>query len=204
MKKILVLILVILSISSTGCSNKNNNDLITQGKDALENYKFKEAREFLSQVLDIEKNNEHARAMYFQSMRFENAIKYEHQGNYKKAIEELDIGEKIKNGSQIIKVDLSNKKKELIKLNEEYIKSQEERKENAKIEAGKDRYRVESIAKKENQIILEEKRKEEEIKNKQQEKLKEKEEIIKNETQMDKTPVDSTIKPPVIQDENQI
>ena len=204
MKKILVLILVILSISSTGCSNKNNNDLITQGKDALENYKFKEAREFLSQVLDVDKNDEHARAMYFQSIRFEKAIKYEHQGNYKKAIEELDIGEKIKNGSQIIKVDLSNKKKELIKLNEEYIKSQEERKENAKIEAGKDRYRVESIAKKENQIILEEKRKEEEIKNKQQEKLKEKEEIIKNETQMDKTPVDSTIKPPVIQDENQI
>lgn len=204
MKKILVLILVILSISSTGCSNKNNNDLITQGKDALENYKFKEAREFLSQVLDIEKNNEHARAMYFQSIRFEKAIKYEHQGNYKKAIEELDIGEKIKNGSQIIKVDLSNKKKELIKLNEEYIKSQEERKENAKIEAGKDRYRVESIAKKENQIILEEKRKEEEIKNKQQEKLKENEEIIKNETEMDKTPVDNTIKPPVIQDENQI
>ena len=204
MKKILVLILVILSISSTGCSNKNNNNLITQGKDALENYKFKEAREFLSQVLDVDKNDEHARAMYFQSIRFEKAIKYEHQGNYKKAIEELDIGEKIKNGSQIIKVDLSNKKKELIKLNEEYIKSQEERKENAKIEAGKDRYRVESIAKKENQIILEEKRKEEEIKNKQQEKLKEKEEIIKNETQMDKTPVDSTIKPPVIQDENQI
>lgn len=204
MKKILVLILVILSISSTGCSNKNNNDLITQGKDALENYKFKEAREFLSQVLDVDKNDEHARAMYFQSIRFEKAIKYEHQGNYKKAIEELDIGEKIKNGSQIIKVDLSNKKKELIKLNEEYIKSQEERKENAKIEAGKDRYRVESIAKKENQIILEEKRKEEEIKNKQQEKLKENEEIIKNETEMDKTPVDNTIKPPVIQDENQI
>lgn len=204
MKKILVLILVILSISSTGCSNKNNNDLITQGKDALENYKFKEAREFLSQVLDVDKNDEHARAMYFQSIRFEKAIKYEHQGNYKKAIEELDIGEKIKNGSQIIKVDLSNKKKELIKLNEEYIKSQEERKENAKIEAGKDRYRVESIAKKENQIILEEKRKEEEIKSKQQEKLKENEEIIKNETEMDKTPVDNTIKPPVIQDENQI
>lgn len=204
MKKILVLILVILSISSTGCSNKNNNNLITQGKDALENYKFKEAREFLSQVLDVDKNDEHARAMYFQSIRFEKAIKYEHQGNYKKAIEELDIGEKIKNGSQIIKVDLSNKKKELIKLNEEYIKSQEERKENAKIEAGKDRYRVESIAKKENQIILEEKRKEEEIKSKQQEKLKENEEIIKNETEMDKTPVDNTIKPPVIQDENQI
>lgn len=204
MKKILVLILVILSISSTGCSNKNNNDLITQGKDALENYKFKEAREFLSQVLDVDKNDEHARAMYFQSIRFEKAIKYEHQGNYKKAIEELDIGEKIKNGSQIIKVDLSNKKKELIKLNEEYIKSQEERKENAKIEAGKDRYRVESIAKKENQIILEEKRKEEEIKSKQQEKLKENEEIIKNETEMDKIPVDSTIKPPVIQDESQI
>ena len=204
MKKILVLILVILSISSTGCSNKNNNDLITQGKDALENYKFKEAREFLSQVLDVDKNDEHARAMYFQSIRFEKAIKYEHQGNYKKAIEELDIGEKIKNGSQIIKVDLSNKKKELIKLNEEYIKSQEERKENAKIEAGKDRYRVESIAKKENQIILEEKRKEEEIKSKQQEKLKENEEIIKNETEMDKTPVDNTIKPTVIQDENQI
>lgn len=204
MKKILVLILVILSISSTGCSNKNNNDLITQGKDALENYKFKEAREFLSQVLDVDKNDEHARAMYFQSIRFEKAIKYEHQGNYKKAIEELDIGEKIKNGSQIIKVDLSNKKKELIKLNEEYIKSQEERKENAKIEAGKDRYRVESIAKKENQIILEEKRKEEEIKNKQQEKLKENEEIIKNEIQIEKTPVDNTIKPLATQDENQI
>lgn len=210
MKKRLVLFITIVSILVTGCSGKSENNLVQQGKDALENHKYKEAQEFLSQALDADSTDEYARAMYAQAMRLENAIKYEEQGNYKKAIEELDIGEKIKNGSQSIKVDISNKKKELTKLNEEYIKSQEERKENAKIESGKDRYRVEQLANKANQSILEEKRKEEEakkeedLKNQQEESQKQEENKVESDYQVDKKPVDTVVSPPAKQDEPKI
>lgn len=197
MKKRLVLFITIVSILATGCSSKNKNKLVEQGKDALENHNYKEAKEFLSQALDDDSTDEHARAMYVQAMRLEKAIKYEEQGNYKKAIEELDVGEKIKNGSQSIHVDISNKKKELTKLNEEYLKSQEERKENAKIEVGKDRYRVEQLANKENQKILEEKRKEEEAK-------KQEENKVENDSQDGKNPVDIIVSPPTKENEPQI
>lgn len=203
MKKRLVLFITIVSILATGCSSKNKNKLVEQGKDALENHNYKEAKEFLSQALDDDSTDEHARAMYVQAARLEKAIKYEEQGNYKKAIEELDVGEKIKNGSQSIHVDISNKKKELTKLNEEYLKSQEERKENAKIEVGKDRYRVEQLANKENQKILEEKRKEEEAKKQEEyEKLEENE--VENDSQDIKNPVDFIVSPPTKQNEPQI
>lgn len=203
MKKRLVLFITIVSILATGCSSKNKNKLVEQGKDALEIHNYKEAKEFLSQALDDDSTDEHARAMYVQAARLEKAIKYEEQGNYKKAIEELDVGEKIKNGSQSIHVDISNKKKELTKLNEEYLKSQEERKENAKIEVGKDRYRVEQLANKENQKILEEKRKEEEAKKQEEyEKLEENE--VENDSQDIKNPVDFIVSPPTKQNEPQI
>lgn len=203
MKKRLVLFITIVSILATGCSNKNKNKLVEQGKDALENHNYKEAKEFLSQALDDDSTDEHARAMYVQAMRLEKAIKYEEQGNYKKAIEELDIGEKIKNGSQSIHVDISNKKKELTKLNEEYLKSQEARKENAKIEVGKDRYRVEQLANKENQKILEEKKKEEEAK-KQEEYEKLDENKVDNDSQDGKNPVDIIVSPPTKENEPKI
>lgn len=203
MKKRLVLFITIVSILATGCSNKNKNKLVEQGKDALENHNYKEAKEFLSQALDDDSTDEHARAMYVQAARLEKAIKYEEQGNYKKAIEELDVGEKIKNGSQSIHVDISNKKKELTKLNEEYLKSQETRKENAKIEVGKDRYRVEQLANKENQKILEEKRKEEEAK-KQEEYEKLDENKVDNDSQDGKNPVDIIVSPPTKENEPKI
>lgn len=203
MKKRLVLFITIVSILATGCSNKNKNKLVEQGKDALENHNYKEAKEFLSQALDDDSTDEHARAMYVQAMRLEKAIKYEEQGNYKKAIEELDIGEKIKNGSQSIHVDISNKKKELTKLNEEYLKSQETRKENAKIEVGKDRYCVEQLANKENQKILEEKKKEEEAK-KQEEYEKLDENKVDNDSQDGKNPVDIIVSPPTKENEPKI
>ncbi len=250
MKKRLVLFITIVSILATGCSSKNKNKLVEQGKDALENHNYKEAKEFLSQALDDDSTDEHARAMYVQAARLEKAIKYEEQGNYKKAIEELDIGEKIKNGSQSIHVDISNKKKELTKLNEEYLKSQETRKENAKIEVGKvgekikngsqsihvdisnkkkeltklneeylksqetrkenakievgkDRYRVEQLANKENQKILEEKRKEEEAK-KQEEYEKLDENKVDNDSQDGKNPVDIIVSPPTKENEPKI
>lgn len=203
MKKRLVLFITIVSILATGCSSKNKNKLVEQGKDALENHNYKEAKEFLSQALDDDSTDEHARAMYVQAARLEKAIKYEEQGNYKKAIEELDVGEKIKNGSQSIHVDISNKKKELTKLNEEYLKSQETRKENAKIEVGKDRYRVEQLANKENQKILEEKKKEEEAK-KQEEYEKLDENKVDNDSQDGKNPVDIIVSPPTKENEPKI
>lgn len=203
MKKRLVLFIAIVSILAAGCSSKNKSKLVEQGKYALENHNYKEAKEFLSQALDDDSTDEHARAMYVQAMRLEKAIKYEEQGNYKKAIEELDVGEKIKNGLQSIHVDISNKKKELTKLNEEYLKSQEERKENAKIEVGKDRYRVEQLANKENQKILEKKRKEEEAK-KQEEYEKLEENKVDNDSQDIKNPVDIIVSPPIKENEPQI
>lgn len=210
MKKKLVLFITIASILATGCSSKSKNNLVEQGKSALENHKYKEAKEFLSQALDADSTDEYARSMYAQAMRLENSIKYEEQGNYKKAIEELDIGEKIKNGSQSIKVDISNKKKELTKLNEEYIKSKEERKENAKIEGVKDRYRIEELANKANQRVLEEKRKEEEVKkqeesqNQQEESEKQEENKLESDSQVNKQHLDTIVSPPAKQDEPQI
>lgn len=170
MKKRIVLFITVISILLTGCSNKSENSLVDEGRQALEKHEYKEAKTLLSQALEADSADEYARAMYTQAIKLENAIKYKKQGNYEKAIEELKSGENIKNGSQSIKLEISNMRKELIKLNDEYIKNKEQRKENAKIESGKDRYRVQSLAEKENQNVLEEKKKQEEDKKKEEDK----------------------------------
>lgn len=159
MKQKIILLIALLSILLTGCSNEDENSLVDQGKNALEKHKYSDAREFLSQALEIDSADENARAMYMQAMRMENADKYKEQGNYKKAIKELEFIEKLKGGSSAIKSEASSLKKELEKLNEQYKKEQEERKENAKLTSKKDKYRVERDAL--NSNVKEEPKKEE-------------------------------------------
>lgn len=146
MKQKIILLIALLSILLTGCSNKDENSLVEQGRNALEKHEYSEAREFLSQALEADSADENARAMYMQAMRMENANEYKEQGNYKKAIEELESIEKIKGGSSTIKSEASSLKKELEKLNEQYQKDQEERKEKAKLTSNKDKYKVERDA----------------------------------------------------------
>ncbi|MGL4914046.1 MAG: hypothetical protein ACRC3Y_16615 [Romboutsia sp.] len=167
LKIILVLMLSLLSVLAVGCSSIKENTLAEEGKLALEQHDYQKARGFLSDALEADSTDEYARAMYIQAVRMENAKEYEDQGNYKEAIEELEIIDEIKNGLSSIKSEALDKKKELIKLNEEYVQAKIERKENAKTVSSKDKYRVEEQAVREQQrqfVYLEEKKKEEENK----------------------------------------
>ena len=101
-----------------------------------------------------------------QAMRMENLVEYEKQKNYKKAIKEIEFIENIKNGSVTIKSEASKKKKEIVKLDEQYEKEQAQRKEKARIESSKDRYRIEQQALRAHEEYLikkEEQKKKEEI-----------------------------------------
>lgn len=180
MKQKIILLVALLSIFLTGCSSEDENNLVEQGKNALEKHKYSDAREFLSQALEVDSADENARAMYMQAMRMENTDKYKEQGNYKKAIKELEFLEKIKGGSSTIKSEASNLKKELEKLNEQYKQEQEERKENAKLTSKKDKRRVERDAL--NSIKREEPKKEEITKEKTEEKPESKPEESKPES----------------------
>lgn len=131
MKLKLILLLSLISIVMVGCS-KEDDDLVSQGKVALEKHEYDKARDILADALQVDSADDEARAMYMQAVNMEKANEYENQGNYKKAIKELERIEDIKDGSSSIKNEALTKKKELIKLDEEYQKAQKERKENAK------------------------------------------------------------------------
>ena len=89
--------------------------------------------------------------MYIQAVKMTDANMYESQKRYDKAIECLDAIEKLNGGSGEIKKEASKKKRELKKLNEEYEKDKATRKENAKDESSKGRYKLEQDAIKANQ-----------------------------------------------------
>ncbi|MEG1310642.1 MAG: hypothetical protein RR942_11170 [Romboutsia sp.] len=146
MKRKIILFIAMLSILLTGCSEKDENSFVNQGKEALESHNYSDAKEFLSEALEVDSSDENARAMYMQAMRMENAEKYKEKGNYKKAIKELKFLDGIKGGSSDIKNECYSLKKELEKLYEQYKKDQEHRKENAKLTSNKDRYSVERDA----------------------------------------------------------
>jgi len=163
----IILIISLLSILLSGCSSTEENNLVEDGKIALEKHDYEKAKEILSEALEVDSTDEHARAMYMQAVRTENALEHEKQKNYKKAINELESIEEIKNGSGTIKSEASQKKKEIVKLNEEYEKEQAQRKEQARIESSKDRYRIEQQALRayeEDLAKKEEQKKKEEIK----------------------------------------
>ena len=151
MKQKKILILMIITIFFTGCSAFKKDELLNEGKLALEKHEYTKAQDLLSQVLTADSTNENARSMYMQAVKMNDAAEYEEKQNYDKAIECLNVIENLKGGSSEIKKEASKKKKEFIKLNEEYKKSQEERKENAKDVSSKEQYKLEQDALKENQ-----------------------------------------------------
>lgn len=167
MKNKKILIMMIMTIFITGCSASKQDELINKGKLALEKHDYTEAKDILSQALTSDNTNENARNMYIQAVKMKNAAEYEEKKNYDKAIQCLEIVENLKGGSSEIKNEASQKKKELIKLNEEYKKAQEERKENAKNVSSQGKYKLEQDALKEN-IKQEIKKEKEEQKNKEE------------------------------------
>ena len=146
-----ILIIMIITILFTGCSASKKDELLNEGKLALERYEYTKAQELLSQALTADSTNENARSMYIQAVKMKDAAEYEEKKNYDKAIACLEAIENLKGGSSDIKNEASKKKKELIKLNEEYKKAQEERKENAKDASSQGQYKLEQDAIKANQ-----------------------------------------------------
>lgn len=143
MNKKIVLIIALLSIFMIGCTKEEENSTLVQdGKAALEAHEYSDAMKILSEALEENKDDEHARAMYMQAMRMLNVDKFKSYTNYKKAIEELEAIENIKNGSSVIKDEASSELKEMKKLYEEQLTAQAERKESAKITASKDVYKA--------------------------------------------------------------
>ena len=136
-----ILIIMIITILFTGCSAFKKDELLNEGKLALEKHEYTKAQELLSQALTADSTNENARSMYIQAVKMKDAAEYEEKKNYDKAIACLEAIENLKGGSSDIKNEASKKKKELIKLNEEYKKAQEERKENAKDASSQGQYK---------------------------------------------------------------
>lgn len=142
MNKKIVLIIALLSIFMIGCTKEEKSTLVQDGRAALEAHEYSDAMKILSEALEENKDDEHARAMYMQAMRMLNVDKFKSYTNYKKAIEELEAIENIKNGSSVIKDEASSELKEMKKLYEEQLTAQAERKESAKITASKDVYKA--------------------------------------------------------------
>lgn len=162
MKNKIFLAIIIMTIFLIGCSGGKESELISKAKTALEKHEYKEAQEFLSQVLSADSTNENARSMYMQAVKMKDALEYEKKHLYDKAIQSLESIEKLKGGSSKIKSEAHEKKKELTKLNEEYKKAQEERKENAKNVSSQENSKLEENLIKENQYDQEDTDKEEE------------------------------------------
>ena len=164
MKKKIVLIITLLSIFMIGCTSKTEeSSLVEEGKIALEAHKYSDAMKLLSNALDEDSSDEYARSMYMQAMRMINVDSYKSKTNYKKAIEELEAIEKIKNGSQVIKSEASNELKEIKKLYDSQKEAERKRKEDAKTAASKDAYKAsQQLTKYEESLREEEKKKQEE------------------------------------------
>lgn len=164
MKKKIVLIITLLSIFMIGCTSKTEeSSLVEEGKIALEAHKYSDAMKLLSNALDEDSSDEHARSMYMQTMRMINVDSYKSKTNYKKAIEELEAIEKIKNGSQVIKSEASNELKEIKKLYESQKEAERKRKEDAKTAASKDAYKAsQQLTKYEESLREEEEKKKQE------------------------------------------
>ncbi|MCC3868425.1 tetratricopeptide repeat protein [Terrisporobacter mayombei] len=179
MKKKLLLILVLITALTSGCSKVAVNSSLIKGQEKLESHKYDEALTLLSQVLNEDSENESARAMYMQARKMQSAENYEKKHDYEKAIKELDSIVNINEGSKQIKRESINKKAELEKLQETAEKEALERRENAKEASEKDMNKLES------EIIYNNKKKEEQKKQETEESNKE--ESIKEPIKEEKT-----------------
>ncbi len=183
MKKKVVIMIALLSIFMIGCSSKKiESTLVEDGKIELESSNYTQAMKTLSSALEEDNSNENARAMYMQAMKMRSVDNYINKNNYKKAIDELKIIEKIKNGSSIIKQKASKLLKDLEeKYEQEQILAQE-RKENAKTVASNNANKV-------NQQILKE---EEEAKKIEEESQQQEQESLENNNSTDNDMQNST------------
>lgn len=205
MKKKIVLIITLLSIFMIGCTSKTEeSSLVEEGKIALEAHKYSDAMKLLSNALDEDSSDEHARSMYMQAMRMINVDSYKSKTNYKKAIEELEAIEKIKNGSQVIKSEASNELKEIKKLYESQKEAERKRKEDAKTAASKDAYKAsQQLTKYEESLREEEEKKkqeeEEQLNNNQNTENNENTNEGDNQTQRNTNQPQSTEEAPLVQ-----
>ena len=198
MKIKIFLAIAILILGLTGCSPKEEQDLVQEGKMALEKHEYTQAAKIFSEALETDDANEHARAMYMQATRMLSASEYEKQKNYKKAIIDLEFIENIKGGSSAIKSEASNKKKELVKLQEEYETAQQERKQNAKNASVNNTYKMEQKA------LAEYQKQQEEQKKKEEENKQEEEEQNNQEEEEQNSQTDSNAQPDLPQPDQNI
>ena len=204
MKKKLLLILMMITIFTTGCNKLSESEEFVQGQEKLESHQYNEALTLLSQVLNEDPDNSSARSMYMQARKMQSAQEYENNQDYIRAIRELETIVNINDGSKQIKREAINKKAELEKLQEQKEEEAIRRKENAKKvskqENSKRKYHTSNTNKKkedkkQNQLQVSENKKEE-IKKPIKEEIKEevKEEIKEPIKEENKEP----IKEPVI------
>ena len=204
MKKKLLLILMMITIFTTGCNKLSESEEFVQGQEKLESHQYNEALTLLSQVLNEDPDNSSARSMYMQARKMQSAQEYEKNQDYIRAIRELETIVNINDGSKQIKREAINKKAELEKLQDQKEQEAIRRKENAKKvskqENSKRKYHTSNTNKKkedkkQNQLQVSENKKEE-IKKPIKEEIKEevKEEIKEPIKEENKEP----IKEPVI------
>lgn len=160
MKKKYIIILIVFSIFLVGCDKKDTK-LLDSGKKALESYDFDKAKSDLSAFLEAEPNNQTARNMYKQASKMSKATYYKETGNYNKALENVESIVNIDGGSQVIKTDAKNLKKELQNLQSRKEEEKNIRKENAKV-AAKD-----AVDKSEKEFYIAEKNKQSQDENKE-------------------------------------
>ena len=204
MKKKLLLILMMITIFTTGCNKLSESEEFVQGQEKLESHQYNEALTLLSQVLNEDPDNSSARSMYMQARKMQSAQEYENNQDYIRAIRELETIVNINDGSKQIKREAINKKAELEKLQDqkeqEAIRRKESAKKVSKEENSKIKYHTSNTNKKkedkkQNQLQVSENKKEE-IKKPIKEEIKEevKEEIKEPIKEENKEP----IKEPVI------
>ncbi|MDR1774308.1 MAG: tetratricopeptide repeat protein [Clostridioides sp.] len=150
MKKTAVFFIIAISLFLCACvKNSAEIDYYNQGMQQLEDHKFDEAIESFSKLLK-DSDDSAARAMYIQALHMKNAMDYVEYEDYKKAIKELDIIIKMKEGSSAIKSEATKKKDEYNKTLKDIEEEMSQRKEKAKKSAKGDLDRVREIALKAN------------------------------------------------------
>ena len=132
MKKKLLLILMMITIFTTGCNKLSESEEFVQGQEKLESHQYNEALTLLSQVLNEDPDNSSARSMYMQARKMQSAQEYENDQDYIRAIRELETIVNINDGSKQIKREAINKKAELENLQKQKEEEATRRKENAK------------------------------------------------------------------------
>ena len=111
MKKKYLIIVIVLMIFAVGCNNKEST-AFKDGQTALENHEYDKAKKYLSDVLEQDSKNESARCMYIQATKMSKAEYYKNKGLYDKSLDNLDGLVNLENGSQKIKVESQELKKE--------------------------------------------------------------------------------------------